>query len=481
MSDQPNAKNNKSDVSLPAQEEVHLSDLPYDALTALSLHLEPTDILHGLYETNRQLHETFKSEQYWQQRIKIQFPAVYGRLSARHSSSSSGDPLFWRKAAYRCESIRENFKSDRMVQTTWASHTVDGYYEPDEGDDEELSGLIDISCIAFCDHGNVLVVGDSDRYEVLYWNTRGQSRPPYSGAPDKLRHIHESVICTLKGLDNRVASGSYDGTVAISDFNALDAEPVRLKSKDKVLSMAWSPYTLVTGLGNGSYEVFDERVSDQAVISSQPILDPVELFDGIEVHLDDTRILAAGWENESRTLKSVDLRFGAVLHTATIPGIVLPPPAGHWGQRVRYKAATHLQEGQFFLGAESGKVFHYDAKSLELVKELTEVLGHSRHIAGLHYTGSQIITVSRAGRTRPDLYYRTVVHEFADNYPLLWEFQISAFPGSISAMDFSEDRCALAVALTNQVQLWRPEVRSRRNSSDGINNQSGDAYVNAPD
>ena len=36
---------------------------------------------------------------------------------------------------------------------------------------------------------------------------------------------------------------------------------------------------------------------------------------------------------------------------------------------------------------------------------------------------------------------------------------------ALSAMDFSADRCFLSVALINQIQLWRPEPRSRKLTS----------------
>lgn len=82
---------------------------------------------------------------------------------------------------------------------------VDGFNEFEEDGEGEM---LDFSCIAFCDYGKhpvyyavcykglifegrVLVVGDSDRYQVMYWTTTGQKKAAFPGLPERLQHTHE--------------------------------------------------------------------------------------------------------------------------------------------------------------------------------------------------------------------------------------------------------------------------------------------------
>lgn len=67
------------------------------------------------------------------------------------------------------------------------------------------------------------------------------------------------------------------------------------------------------------FETFDLRTGVSPTFVSPPLFDAAELFDGIEVEVStDRQIIGAGWEDDVRKIKLLDVRTGGIITSAVV-------------------------------------------------------------------------------------------------------------------------------------------------------------------
>ncbi|OWA53803.1 hypothetical protein BV898_20325, partial [Hypsibius exemplaris] len=215
-----------------------------------------------------------------------------------------------------------------------------------------------------------------------------------------------------------------------------------------VCTHAWQQDLIVVGTENAMLSLYDIRSPNSFIAKIF-----TEFDSGIEndVQMNCGFVYSAGITGNRRTIRQYDLRTLQLAAEAMVPDI----GASQRGLR-EYLAATSLHEGQYWIGAEGGKIFEFDAKSLALVKDHSLELGHTTHISRIHATDGHLVSLSQFGLAeRQPWHVRAAVHTLRDKASLVWEQKIPNEYRHPPLMAFADEQSAIAVNQGHSVFLWR--------------------------
>ncbi|OWA53806.1 hypothetical protein BV898_18228 [Hypsibius exemplaris] len=179
-----------------------LPDLPYEILVKISRKVPSCDIIKGLSGGNRRLNDIFRDEQYWKKRIQRTWPQLYEHGLRGLALLPTFTDSYWMKRAYRSDRLQRAFSDGLKRHDVWE---VDRY--------TMSFGL------SFCDQGKTLVMGDSQKGGLLYWNL--QSDKPMKRHASSVIAIHSAwrdKIVSMRSQGSLISTGSIDSTLAIVDL-----------------------------------------------------------------------------------------------------------------------------------------------------------------------------------------------------------------------------------------------------------------------